>query len=324
MRIHLVSAFIAFGLALAPAAPSQAADEYPTRPVHIVIPYPAGGVTDIFGRLVAEELRKSLGQPVVVDNKPGGVTMIGAEAVARSKPDGYTLLMTTSIPIVNTVVFKKTPYEVSDFTPVAGIAKTPNVLTLNPSVPVRNLREMVAYAKAHPDKLNSAILGTGSIVHLIAERFAFQAGLTLTHVPYRGDAQAVTDLLAGQVQMYFASIGTVAQHLRAGTLRGIAVTGEERTSGAPDVPTFRESGYPDMFSYVWYGMLAPTGTPRSIIERLNRDITAAVASPELRDRLVREGGLPLSGSPEQFGAFMKDDLAQYAKVMRDAKLQLVD
>jgi tripartite-type tricarboxylate transporter receptor subunit TctC len=311
-------------LALAPATPVHAAEDYPNRPVRVIVPYPAGGVTDIFGRLVAEELRKSLGQPVIVDNRPGGVTMIGAEAVARSKPDGYTLLMTTSIPIVNTVVFKKTPYTVSDFTPVAGIAKTPNVLTLHPSVPAQNLRELVAYAKANPDKLNSAILGTGSIVHLIAERFAFQAGLKLTHVPYRGDAPAVTDLLAGHVQIYFASIGTVAQHLRAGTLRGIAVTGEERSSGAPDVPTFREAGYPDMVSYVWYGMLAPTGTPRDIIERLNRDITTAVASPELRDRLVHEGGLPFTGSPEDFGAFVKDDLAQYAKVMHDAKLQLVD
>ncbi len=296
--------------------------EYPNRAIRLIVPYPAGGPTDILGRITAQRLQVALGQPVVVENRAGGVTMIGADAVAKAAPDGYTLLMATSIPIVNTVVFKKTPYKAADFALVAGIARTPNVLTIHPSVPAQNVEQLVAFGKANPGKLNNVILGPGSLTHLLAERFTLATGVALFHVAYKGAAPALQDLLGNQVQTFFDSVTTAAPHVRAGRLRGLAITSEERWPTVPEVPTFKELGMPSMVSYTWYGVLAPAALPKAIIDRLNKEIRVAIDAEEFRGKLTEQGAVPITGSREDFERYVKEDLAFWADVVRRTGVQV--
>ena len=313
MKSKLCSAIC---IAFAVACSFAIAQEYPSRTIRFIVPYPAGGSTDILGRITAQRLQVVLGQPVVVENRAGGVTMIGADAVAKAAPDGYTLLMTTSIPLINTVVFKKTPYKAADFALVAGIARTPNVLSVNPSVPAKNLEQFVAFGKANPGKLNNVILGPGSLTHLLAERFTMATGVSLFHVAYKGAAPAVQDLLSNQVQTFFDSVTSAAPHIRAGRLRGLAIASEERWPTVPDVPTFKELGVSSMVSYTWYGVLAPAAIPKPIVDRLNRELRVAINSEEFRRRLTEQGAVPIAGSREEFERYVKEDLAFWSDVVR--------
>ena len=298
------------------------AQDYPSRAIRLIVPYPAGGPTDILGRITAQRLQSALGQPVVVENRAGGVTMIGADAVAKSPPDGYTLLMATSIPLINTVVFKKTPYKATDFALIAGIARTPNVLSVHPSLPAQNLEQLIAFGKANPGKLNNVILGPGSLTHLLAERFTLATGVTLFHVAYKGAAPAIQDLLGNQMQTFFDSVTTAAPHVRSGRLRGLAITSEERWPTVPDVPTFKELGVPSMVSYTWYGVLAPAAIAKPIINRLNKEISAAVNSEEFRGKLTEQGAVPIIGSREDFDRYVNEDLAFWADVVRRTGVQV--
>jgi tripartite-type tricarboxylate transporter receptor subunit TctC len=315
---HSVCLALACFFASAPAV----AQEYPSRAIRLIVPYPAGGPTDILGRITAQRLQTALAQPVVVENRAGGVTMIGADAVAKAAPDGYTLLMATSIPIVNTVVFKKTPYKAADFALVAGIARTPNVLTVHPSLPAQNIEQLIAFAKTNPGKLNNAILGPGSLTHLLAERFTLATGVSLFHVAYKGSAPALQDLLGNQVHTFFDAVTTAAPHVRAGRLRGLAITSDERWPTVPDVPTFKEIGLPSMVSYTWYGVLAPAALPKAIIDRLNREIRTAIDSDEFRGKLAEQGAVPITGSREDFERYVKEDLAFWADVVRRTGVQV--
>jgi tripartite-type tricarboxylate transporter receptor subunit TctC len=313
---------ICFALTCFFASAHSYGQEYPNRAIRLIVPYPAGGPTDILGRITAQRLQVVLGQPVVVENRAGGVTMIGADAVAKAAPDGYSLLMATSIPIINTVVFKKTPYKASDFALVAGIARTPNVLAVHPSLPAHSVEQLVAFGKANPGKLNNVILGPGSLTHLLAERFTLATGMPLFHVAYKGAAPALQDLLGNQVQTFFDSVTTAAPHVRAGRLRGLAITSEERWPTVPDVPTFKELGIPSMVSYTWYGVLAPAALPKAIIDRLNREIRTAIDSEEFRGKLIAQGAAPIRGTREEFERYVNEDLAYWADVVRRTGVQV--
>jgi len=268
-RRHTLMALVAAGT---PWATSTAgANTYPSKPIRIIVPYAAGGFTDIVSRLVAQKMSIKLGQPVVVENKAGGSTIIGAETVAKSAPDGYTLLMAVTTTIsTNPFLFKKLPYKPSDFIPVALTGLTPFVLSAHPSVPANTLAELLALEKANPGTLNLATLGTGSSTHLVGEMFNSLAGVKLNMIPYKGAGPALNDLMAGHVQLFFDGIATSAPMFRAGKLKGIAITGDSRSQAAPQVPTFAESGLPEMQAASWYGLLAPARTPQAIIDLLNQ------------------------------------------------------
>lgn len=311
-------------VALGPWAASAArADTYPSKPIRIIVPYAAGGFTDIVSRLVAQKLTARLGQPVIVENKAGGSTIIGAEYVARSAPDGYTLLMAVTTTIsTNPFLFKKLPYKTSDFQPVALTGLTPFVLSANPSVPANNLKELAALEKAKPGTLNVATLGPGSSTHLVGEMFNELAGVKLNMVPYRGAGPALSDLMAGHVQLFFDGIATSAPLFRTGKLKGIAITGESRSPAAPNVPTFAESGLPDMQTASWYGLLAPARTPAAIIELLNQATNEALQSPDLRARVEQDGASAPTMTPKQFGELIEKHTRTWERIIKPLNIQL--
>ena len=311
-------------VALGPwAAGAARADTYPSKPIHIIVPYAAGGFTDIVSRLVAQKLTERLGQPVIVENKAGGSTIIGAEYVARSAPDGYTLLMAVTTTIsTNPFLFKKLPYKTSDFQPVALTGLTPFVLSANPSVPANNLKELVALEKGKPGTLNVATLGPGSSTHLVGEMFNELAGVKLNMVPYRGAGPALSDLMAGHVQRFFDGIATSAPLFRTGKLKGIAITGESRSPAAPNVPTFAESGLPDMQAASWYGLLAPARTPQAIIDLLNQATNEALQSPDLHARVEQDGASAPTMTPKQFGELIEKHTRTWERIIKPLNIQL--
>lgn len=312
-------------LTAASTAPAMAQDaqHYPNKPIRIVVPYPPGGFTDIVSRLVAQKMSVQLGQSVIVENKAGASTILGAETVARSPADGYTLLMAVTTTLsTNPLLFKKLPYKVSDFTPVALTGLTPFVLIAHPSVPASNVKELVALAKSKPDSLDIATLGTGSSTHLVAEMFSAVTGAKLVAVPYKGAGPALNDLLAGHVKLYFDAIVTSAPYMRSGQLKGIALTGESRSPAAPSLPTFAELGYPDMVAYSWYGLLAPAGTPAAIVNALNKAANDALQAPDVRTRLTAEGAVAPIMSPRQFGDLIEAHTKTWAKVIAPLNIQL--
>ena len=314
------------GLALAAVSASvgaQDASRYPSRPIRIVVPYAPGGFTDIVSRLVAQKVSTTLGQPVIVENKAGASTMLGAEAVARSPADGYTLLMAVTTTLsTNPLLFKKLPYKPTDFTPVALTGLTPFVLMAHPSVSARNVKDLVAIEKAKPGSLNIATLGTGSSTHLVAEMFHSVTGTKLQDVPYKGAALALNDLMAGHVQLYFDAISTSLPYIKSGQLKPIALTAEQRSPVAPQVPTFAELGYPGMVAYSWYGLLAPTGTPTAIVIALNKAVNDALQSPDVRARLAAEGATAPIMNPAQFGQLIETHTKTWAKVIAPLNIQL--
>ena len=311
-------------LAGATAFPAPASSQtYPSRPVRLVIPFPPGGPADIFGRLIAFKLTDTLREQVVVDNRGGGNGNIGAEFVARSMPDGYTLMLLPSALAANASLYSKLPYSlVGDFTGVASLGTFPLLLVTHPSVPVRTVPELIALAKAKPGELNFASAGSGGGAHLAAEIFSRAAGISMVHVPYKGTGPAVLGVLGGQVSLMFASVPSVVQHVRAGKLNALAVTSAQRSPAAPELPTVSEQGLPGYDVVSWFGIVAPAGTPADIVKRLNEDVRRVLASPEFQDRLKDEGGRSLVMTPEEFSAFIRNETVRWAKVVRDVGAKL--
>lgn len=314
-RTGLASAALAAGLL---AAPTAQAEDYPARPVRVIVPFSPGGAVDGPMRLLAEGLSKRLGQAVVVENRPGAGATIGTEFVARSPADGYTLLLASQTNAISATLYAHVSYDpIEDFEPISLIGREPGVIVVNPSLPVRSLQELIAYVKAHPGEVDYASSGNGSGQHLFAALLCSMTGMKMNHVPYRGSAQATTDLLAGQVKLAIPGTAGMVGHIRAGKLRALAVTGARRSPLLPDVPTVAEAGVPGYEAYVWMGLLAPKGTPPALIGRLNRELLAVLATDEVK-RYMESAGIEIVGStPAQFGAFYRAEKALWAKVVRE-------
>jgi len=313
----LAALFAALSLAASGPALAQA---YPAKPIRLVIPFPPGGPLDLAGRAIGQKMQEDWGQPVVVENKPGAGGNIGADAVAKSAPDGYTLVMgALSTHAVNPHLFAKMPYDaLKDFAPVSMVAITPNVLVVNPSVPANNVRELVALAKASPGKLSFASGSNGSAGHLAGELFKTLAGIDIVHVPYKGGAPAMQDLLGGQVQFMFDNLANSTQQLKAGKLKAFAVTTAKRSALAPELPTMAEVGVPGFDISTWYGIMAPAGTPPEVVRKLNAEIVKILASDDMRERLKAQGAEPAPMTPEEFTAFIRAEWNKYAKIVKDS------
>jgi tripartite-type tricarboxylate transporter receptor subunit TctC len=315
---RLTALVLSAGL-LTGAASGVHAQGYPNKPIRIVVPYPPGGFNDTLARTVGQKLNEAWGQPVVVDNKPGGGTLIGTDAVAKTSPDGYTLLITPFAFAVNPSIFKKLPYDpLKDFAPITLAAATPNLLVANASVPFNSLKELIASAKAKPGRLSYASTGTGSSNHLSMEKFKQMAAVDIVHVPYKGSAPAVTDLIGGQVDLMFDNIPNVLPHVKAGKLKGLAVTSPKRSSHVPEVPTVIEGGVPGYEVSVWFGIAAPAGTPEPIITKLNTEIVKVLNLPDVKEKFAAQGVDVVGSTPTEFAAHIKSQMATWDKVVKDA------
>jgi tripartite-type tricarboxylate transporter receptor subunit TctC len=300
-------------VALAPAF----AQPWPTKPVKIIVPFAAGGPADIYARFVGEKLQGALGQSFVVENRPGGGALPGTDAVAKSAPDGYTLLMMSNTHTVNESLFAQKPYQLlRDLEPVAPVNYSDLVLVVHPSVPANTLQEFIALAKSKPGALNYASSGPGTPYHMAGELFKSMAGVDIVHVPYKGSSGARTDILGGQVQMMFDAITTMAPNVRAGKLKALGTSGKQRSTVLPDVPTISEAGVPGYDAVIWLGIMAPAGTPKAIVDRLNAEITRALNAPETKQAWQQQGAVPMSMSPEEFGRFLRDDIEKWARVVK--------
>ena len=324
---RLLSRALVVGLSAAvgfPAAPiAQAADaEYPSRPIRLVVPFGSGGYGDTVARLVGKAMSDELKVPIVVDVKAGGSTIIGSEIVARAAPDGYTLLLISTTHAVNPSLFKKLPYDpVADFAPVTLIDSTPYVLVANPAVPAKSLAELVAYAKANPGKLSYGSSGPGSAINLTGELFKMATGTDILHVPYKGSGPALTDLIAGHIQLTFTSTITALPYMKDGRLRGIAVTSPGRNSAAPDVPSVAESGHPGFEASSWLGILAPAKTPTAIVSLLQRAIARALQSPTVAAAMKADGAEVGGGSPESFAQFYTGEIRKWGAVIEKSGIK---
>ena len=297
------------------------AQQYPAKPVRIIVPSPPAGGTDIVGRVLAEHFSKTLGQQFFVENKPGAGNLIGIEAAARSAPDGYTLLMTASTLVLNSVLYKKVPYDpIKDFAPITLAATAPNILIVNANVPAKTTAELIALAKQKPGALSYGTPGIGTSPHMCMELLKYMAGIDVTHVPYRGTAAAVTDVISGQIQLAFATALTAKPQVDAGRVRALAVSGPKRVGALPNVPPVGDA-VPGYEAMQWYGFLAPAGTPAAIIERLNGEALVALRSKEMKDRLAADGAEPLGSTPAEFGAFIRRELDKWNKVAEAAKIE---
>jgi tripartite-type tricarboxylate transporter receptor subunit TctC len=307
---------IGAGVALLGGAGTAYALDYPTRPVRWIVGYPAGGTTDIIARLIGDALGRRLGQQIVVENRPGAGNNLGTETVARADADGYTVLLVNPANAINATLYKHLPFDfLRDIVPVAGIARVPNVMEVNPTVPAKTVAEFIDYAKANPGKINMASSGNGTSVHLSGELFMAMTGVKLTHVPYRGSAPALTDMLGGQVQVLFDNMPSSIEHIRSGKLRALAVTTAQRSPALPDVPTVAET-VPGYEASAWFGMGAPAGTPAEIIEKLNGAINAVLADPPMQAKLAQLGGVAIPGSAADFGKTNAEETEKWAKVVK--------
>ena len=312
------------GMAALLLALPAAAQTFPSKPVKIVVPFPPGGFNDVLGRTLAQEFQKAWNQPVVVDNRPGGNTIIGCDIVAKSAPDGHTLLV-VALPfsVLPSLFAGKLPFDVvKDFAPVSLAAGSPNMLVVHPSVPVSNVKELIALAKAQPGKLTYASTGNGTSNHVSAEYFKMLTGTDLLHIPYKGSAPAVTDLIGGQVNVLFDNVPNVIQHVKAGKLKPLAVTGTKRSSQAPEVPTMQEAGVPEYEVNVWFGVLATAGTPPEVVAKLNAETVRVLNLPEVRERFRMLGVDVIASSPEQFAQHLNSEIAKWGKVVREAKIRI--
>jgi tripartite-type tricarboxylate transporter receptor subunit TctC len=313
---------LAAGTAALPAVSRFAwAQAYPTRPVRIIFGFAAGGAGDITARLIGQWLSERFGQQFIVENRPGAGGNIGAEAVVRAPPDGYTLLLVGNSSAINATLYDKLNFNVvRDIAPVASISREPNVMVVNPSVPAKTVPEFIAYAKANPGKLNMASGGNGSPSHVSGELFKMMAGVNLVHVPYRGAGPALTDLFGGQVQVYFAVMGSSVEYISAGKLRALAVTTATRSEALPDIPTMNEF-VPGYEASAFYGLGSPKNTPAEIVDRLNKEINAALADSKIKARLAELGGTVLPGSPADFGKLIADETEKWGKVIRATNIK---
>jgi tripartite-type tricarboxylate transporter receptor subunit TctC len=302
----------------ASAAFAQGAAGYPAKPIRIVVPFPAAGTTDILARAVGIEMQKAWGQPVVVENRPGAGGNLGSDMVAKAAPDGYTLLVGAVSPqAINVTLYPKMPYDVMrDFAHITLIAAVPNLLEVHPSVPVKTVKELIDLAKSKPGQLSYASSGNGTSIHLSAELFKTMAGVDMLHIPYKGSAPAVTDLIAGQVQLMFDNLPSSIAQVKAGKLRPIAVTTLKRSPALPDVPTIAESGLPGYDASSWFGMHAPAGTPKDIISKIHGVVTKSLQAPEMIERLSTQGAQPVGNTPEEFTEFLRVEIAKWARVVK--------
>lgn len=295
------------------------AQAYPSRPVRMVIPLGTGGTTDVPGRIVAQRLSEALGQQFIVENKTGAGGTIGADFVAKSKPDGYTLLLTATPHVITANLYKNIPYNaLTDFAPVIRVASGPYVLTVHPSLGVNSVRELIALAKAQPGKIDYVSSGNGSAQHLVGAMFAYMAGLQLSHVPYKGSSQAQQDLVAGMVKVGFLGTPIVIPHMKSGRLKALAVSTAQRSPHLPDVPTIAEAGVPGFEALVWVGLLAPAGTPPDIVTKLNSEIAKLLRAPDVQQLLASSGVDPTPTAPEEFGAYLRSEFDKWGKVVRDS------
>lgn len=307
------------GMLLTLAATAAQAQAYPARPIRFVVPYAPGGPLDLIARAIGQKLTEATGQAVVVDNKPGAGGNIGADIVAKAAPDGYTIVMgAVATHAINPTLYPKIPYDpVKDFTPVAMVAVVPNVLVVNPTLPVKSVKELIDFAKAKPSYLNFASGSTGSTGHLAGELFNALAGVQMVHIPYKGGAPAMADLLAGQVQLMFDNLANALPQVKAGKLRALAVTTAQRSAFAPDLPTLAEAGVPGFDLTTWFGIFLPGNAPRDIVLRLNTEINKALSAPDMKDRLEKMGAEPpANNTPERFAAFIKVEFDKYARVIK--------
>jgi tripartite-type tricarboxylate transporter receptor subunit TctC len=310
-----------FLLPLIVAWPGAAhAQSWPSRPVRLIIPYPAGGSTDILGRILAERITTSIGQQMVVENRAGATGVIGAEMVAKSPADGYTLVMGVNGPItIAPAIRASMPYDtVKDFAPVILVAEAPKLLVISPSIPARTLPEFIAYAKARPNQLSFASAGIGTTGHLASEMLKQMAGIELNHVPYKGGAPAVQDILGGHVQMMFEVMPQLLPHVESGRLRALAITSPKRSSALPNLPTVAEQGLAGFQSSTWFGILAPAATPAPVVDRLNAEFAKALALPDIAKKIVELGAAFVPNTPAEFGAFLRADLEKWRRVVRDS------
>jgi len=308
-------------LILALACAGANAQAYPSKPIRLVVPYPAGGPLDIMARAIGQKLTEAWNQPVVVDNRAGAGGNIGADLVAKAAPDGYTLLMgAVATQAINPALYSKIPYDAAkDFAAVALVAQVPNILVVNPAVPVKSVHELIELARAKPGTLNFASGSTGSTGHLAGELFKTMAGVDMVHIPYKGAAPATTDLLAGQVQLMFDNLANALPNVKAGKLRALAVTTLARSPAVPELPTIAESGLPGFDLSTWFGLLVPAGTPPEIVAKLNAEVVRALNASDMRERLQRMGAEPpANNTPEHFAVFIRSEAAKYAKVVKSS------
>jgi tripartite-type tricarboxylate transporter receptor subunit TctC len=314
------NAFAVLAAAAVSLLSSAALAQYPNKPIRVVVPFPAGGTTDILARAASQKMSEAWGQPVIVDNRPGAAGNIGAELVAKSANDGYTLLMgTVGTHAINTALYAKMPYDhVKDFVPIVLVAGVPNVLVIHPSVPANSVQELIAYGKANPGKLNFASSGSGTSIHLAGELFKVSTGVQMQHVPYKGSAPALTDLMGGQVQLMFDNLPSALPHIRAGKLKALAVTSSKRAPALPDIPTIAETGVAGFEASSWFGLLAPAGTPRDVVVKVNAEVAQWLASPDAREKLTTAGANAAGGSPEDFASHIAAETAKWAKVVKES------
>jgi tripartite-type tricarboxylate transporter receptor subunit TctC len=312
--------FLVAMLALVPALAAHA-QTYPAKPVKIIVPFAAGGPADIYARVIAQRLGEAMGQAFIVEDRPGAGSLIGTEAVAKSAPDGYTLLLMSNTHTVNETLVPSKPYVLMrDFVGIAPINYSDLVMVAHPSLPVSSLADLLKLAKARPGKLNYASSGTGTPYHMAGELFKSMAGVHLVHIPYRGSSGARTDLLGGQVDLMFDAVTTMAEHVKAGKVKALATTGAQRSSVLPDVPTMGEAGVPGYEATIWLGLLAPKGTPPAIVQRLNEGVTKVTGQPEIRQLWGRQGATPMVMSTAEFDRYIQDDIAKWARVIRSAHI----
>ena len=317
--LRLAAAVFAIAAAFAPLSAAQA-QAYPTKTITIIVPFPAGGTTDILARILGQYMSTALGQPVVVDNRGGAGGNIGAQAAARAAPDGYTLFMgTVGTHAINATLYKKLPFDhVKDFAPLTRVAMVPNLLVAHPSQPYKTVKELIAYAKANPKKINYGSSGNGSSIHLSGALFESMAKVEMTHVPYKGSAPAVADLLGGQIAIMFDNMPSALQHVKSGKLRPLGVTSAKRSAELPDVPTIAVAGVPGYEATSWFGMFAPAKTPAEVTTKLHGVIVKALNDPEVKKKISEQGAEPHPESPTEFATFIRNETAKWGKVVRDS------
>lgn len=304
----------ALAAAFSPLANAQA---YPSKPIKFVVGFAPGGATDVVGRLMAKKIGDALGQPIIIENKAGGSSNIGAEAVFRAAPDGYTFYVSAITSAINVSLFPKLPFDFAkDFEPVALFANVPNILVVHPSVPAKTVKELIDLARAQPGKLSYASSGSGTSIHLCGELFKMLAKVDMVHIPYKGSAPAMTDMIGGQVQVMFDNMPSALPHVKAGKLRALAVTSAQRSPSAPDVITMGEAGVPGFDVQSWFGLVAPKGTPKDIIARVNAEAVNALATAEIRERFLDLGAVPAPMSPEAFGDFIRAEIIRWSEVVK--------
>lgn len=315
----MLKALLVAGALLAGSLPAWA-QPYPNRPLRIVVPFPPGGGTDIGTRIVAQKLQEAWGQAVIVENKPGAAGIVGTELTAKSAPDGYTFMMgNIGTHAINVSLYKKLAYDpVRDFAPVSMVADLPLLLLVHPSVPANSVKELIALAKSQPGKLNFSSSGAGGSMHVAAELFKSMTGVDMVHIPYKGGAPAVADLLSGQVALSFSTVLETIQHVKAGKVRALAVTNDHRSIALPDLPTIAEAGLPGYQSISWLALFAPAGTPKDIVNKVSAESVRILKLPDVKERLLAQGAEPIGSTPEQLAAILAADIAKYAKVIRES------